>query len=126
MCLVIADNFLGNILKRYILRPKHGIRGKCLMCGQCCRQIYLEMSPSQTKSPLFTKLALMWIQWLFNFRYLRTDIEAMSLVFECKSLLPDGKCGDYTWRPGICRNFPLLHYFKEPVFLPGCGYRPDN
>lgn len=121
MILVLLDNWLtGSAKKIFPTRWKRA--GKCNQCGVCCKEIYLKMTPGQMKSPLFTTLAVRWISWLFDFILLRIEREYDYLVFTCKHITPGGKCGNYFWRPNICRNFPLVNYFKEPKFIPGCGF----
>jgi Fe-S-cluster containining protein len=119
---VILDNFLTN-LTRKLFPTRWTLEGQCRQCGNCCREIYLKMTPSQMKSRLFTNISIRWISWLFDFNLLRIDHEHHYLVFNCKHLTPEGKCGNYFWRPNICRNYPLVDYFEEPKFLPGCGFK---
>jgi Fe-S-cluster containining protein len=83
----------------------------------------LQISPRQLASRLFTRLAVAWISWIYDFKLLKIDFDNFYLVFSCKKLGSDGKCGDYAWRPNICRNYPLVDYFEEPKFLPGCGFK---
>jgi len=122
MTAVLADNILTNFAKNYIFKTRYGLKGHCLKCGQCCRQIYLKATRSQVTSPLFAKISVKWIEWLFDFKLKWVDFEDNYFVFECKHLKSDGTCGNYSWRPNVCRNYPLISYFKEPVFLPDCGY----
>ena len=119
---VLLDNFLTNLLKRVLFRTRWKLEGKCKMCGSCCQQIYLKISPRQLGSKLFAKLAIWWICWLFDFILLEVDYDHYYLIFTCKHLREDGKCGNYFWRPSVCRNYPLVDYFEEPKFLPGCGF----
>ena len=118
---VLLDNWLTNLAKK-IFPTKWKRTGSCRQCGQCCKEIYLTMTPAQTRSKLFTTLSIKWITWLFGFILIRVDRENNSLVFTCRYLTPQGKCGNYRWRPNVCRNYPLIDYFKEPKLLPGCGY----
>ncbi len=121
MSFVLLDNLITGSLKR--LFPTRFTRtGNCKMCGQCCKEILLKMTPAQTSSALFTSIAVRWISWLFDFILIRIDHENGYLVFTCKHTIPSGKCGNYFWRPSVCRNYPLVDYFEEPKFLPGCGY----
>ena len=80
------------------------------------------MTTAQIKSKFFTNLAIRWISWLFDFILLEVNREYNYLAFTCKYCLADGKCGNYFWRPSVCRNFPLVDYFTEPKLLPGCGF----
>ena len=120
---VLLDNFITQTLKKHLFRSRWEIEGKCKMCGVCCQEILLTMTPRQTRSRLFTKIAIMWISWLFDFILLRVDYENNYLAFTCKHRRSDGKCGNYTWRPNICRNFPLVDYFDEPRLLPYCAFK---
>lgn len=124
MAISLADNALSNIV-RSIFKTRYKVRGNCLKCGQCCRQIYLKVSRRQAASPLFARLSIKWIEWLFDFRLKWIDYEDDYFVFECLNQKQDGTCGNYFWRPGICRNFPLADFFKEPVFIPGCGFSSE-
>lgn len=125
MCFVLADNLLNNLLKKYVIRPRYRLSGGCLKCGQCCRAIYLKATRGQIASPLFCKIAVGWIEWLFDFKLKQIDREDHYFIFECRHLKENGSCGNYFWRPSVCRNFPLVDYFKAPVFLPGCGFTSE-
>lgn len=119
---VILDNFITNLTKK-LFRTRWVLDGKCRQCGNCCKEIYLKITPAQLKSRLFTNIAVHWITWLFDFNLLRIDYDHHYLVFNCKHLTLEGKCGNYFWRPNVCRNYPLVDYFEEPKLLPGCGFR---
>jgi Fe-S-cluster containining protein len=119
---VILDNFLTNLSRR-LFPTRYRLTGHCRQCGQCCRQIILTMTPAQARSQFFTNLSVRWISWLFGFRLQEIDREHDSLIFYCRNQRADGKCGVYRWRPNVCRNYPLVEYFREPRLLPGCGYR---
>ncbi len=121
---VLLDNFLTNLPKKYIFKSQYVLEGKCKQCGVCCQEILLKMTPAQIRSKFFTNLAIKWICWLFDFILLKIDYEHGYLAFTCKHVRPDGKCGNYFWRPSVCRNYPLVDYFKEPITLPGCGFKP--
>ena len=125
MVFVLLDNFLTNLPKRILFRSRWMRQGKCRECGQCCKEIYLRIEPRQLGSKLFSQLAIAWISWLFDFNLLRIEPERHYLVFNCKNQLPDGRCGNYFWRPSVCRNYPLVDYFERPEFLPNCGYRTE-
>ncbi len=119
---VLLDNLLLNLLKKILFKSRWVLSGKCKQCGICCEEIYLKMTPNQIGSKFFTGLAIRWISWLFDFILIRIEQEPGYLVFTCKHRLRDGCCGNYFWRPNICRNYPLVDYFEEPKMLPGCGY----
>lgn len=122
--LVLLDNALAHFIKSWFPK-KWKITGKCRQCGNCCREIYLKITPAQLQSPLFTNLAIRWISWLFDFNLLRIDYENHYLIFNCQHLTSEGKCNHYFWRPNICRNYPLVDYFEKPKLLPGCGFKAE-
>jgi len=119
---VMLDNCLTN-LTRKIFGTNWALDGKCRRCGSCCEKIILTMTPAQMKSKLFRNISVRWISWLFGFRLIEVNRELNYLAFNCRYLTPEKKCGNYFWRPNICRNYPLVDYFEEPKLLPGCGFR---
>jgi hypothetical protein len=122
IAIVLLDNLLTNLPKRLLFQTRWRLDGKCKKCGSCCQEIYLKITPRQHASKFFTGLAVKWISWLFDFILLRADPDNYYLIFTCKHRQADGRCGNYFWRPSVCRNYPLLDYFDEPKTLPGCGY----
>ena len=102
MVFVLTDNWLSNLAKKPF-PTKWKKTGQCRKCGNCCREIYLTMTPRQIQSRLFVNVAVKWISWLFDFVLLRIDYEQHSLVFSCKHLTADNECGSYAWRPNVCR-----------------------
>ena len=122
ICFILLDNFLTRFPGKLLFRTKWILAGECRQCGECCKEIYLKINPKQLGSKLFTTLAIKWISWIFDFILLKIDYENHYLIFTCKHRKPDGRCGNYFWRPSICRNYPLVDYFDKPKLLPGCGY----
>lgn len=119
---ILLDNFLTNLCKRILFKTRWVLVGKCRRCGTCCKEIYLKITPRQLSSKFFANLAIKWISWIFDFILLKIDYDNYYLIFTCKYRQPDGRCGNYFWRPNICRNYPLVDYFNEPKLLPGCGF----
>ncbi|OGB87816.1 hypothetical protein A3J44_00035 [candidate division WOR-1 bacterium RIFCSPHIGHO2_02_FULL_45_12] len=119
---ILLDNFLTHFPKKLLFKTRWRLEGKCKQCGACCQEIYLKITPRQLSSKLFTALAVKWIGWVFDFILLRVDYDNYYLVWTCKHKQAGGRCGNYFWRPSVCRNFPLVDYFDEPGFIPGCGY----
>lgn len=119
---ILLDNFLTNLPKKFLFKTRWVLEGNCKQCGTCCKEIYLKITPRQLSSKFFTALAIKWISWIFDFILLRVDYDNYYLIFTCKHRQPDGRCGNYFWRPNICRNYPLVDYFDEPKVLPGCSF----
>ena len=118
---LLLDNFVVQSLKK-LFPHAYRIKGKCKMCGQCCEEILLKMTPRQMNSKFFRDLVVRWLSWLYGFIFIRYDTERYYLVFTCRHRGGQGKCQNYVWRPNICRNYPLVDYFDKPVFLEGCGF----
>ena len=119
---ILLDNFLTNLPKNLFFKTRWTLEGKCKKCGNCCREIYLKITPRQLSSKLFTNLAIAWISWVYDFILLSVDRDNHYLIFTCKNRREDGSCGNYFWRPNVCRNYPLVDYFEEPKTLPNCGF----
>jgi len=119
---ILLDNLITQSLKR-LFKTNYRIEGKCKKCGVCCQEILLKIHPNLLKGELITKTVIAWISWIFDFYLLYIDRENGYLAFSCYHRLPDGSCGNYFWRPSVCRNYPLVDYFKKPELLPGCGYK---
>ena len=121
--LMLLDNFLSNFLKCYIVKTRWVLEGQCKRCGVCCQEILLRATKAQLKSNFFRKLTIRWISWLFDFILIRVDYENNYIDFTCKQRTGSGSCGNYFWRPHICRNYPLVDYFEQPRPLPNCGFK---
>lgn len=119
--LMVFDNVIMQALKR-LFPKRYQILGSCKKCGQCCKEILLECSKGQIESPFFLNIAIRWLSWLYDFKLIYIYKENRFLAFTCKKIGNHGKCGDYFWRPPLCRNYPISDYFKKPVFLEQCGF----
>ena len=109
--------------KLYELNPKKLYRryGKCNMCGNCCKNIYVRHSfePIQTEAE-FEKLK----KSHDFYSYLKViGKDEIGLIFKCDNLV-EGKCKIHKKRPLICRKYP-----QEEIFSMGgalckeCGYK---
>ena len=85
----------------------------------------MQIDPKQLGSKFFTTIAIKWITWLFDFILLKIDYDNYILEFTCQHCQANGKCGNYFWRPNVCRNYPLVDYFDEPKLLPNCGFKAE-
>lgn len=122
MCFVIADNWVTR-LSRSFIKSKWVLDGKCNKCGKCCQEIKLYIDPKLANNNITYNIIVWWVSWLFRFDLIGIDRERSDLIFTCKMVSKDGKCTDYKWRPNICRNYPIVDYFDEPVTFKTCGYK---
>jgi uncharacterized protein len=118
----ILDSRLMRGIKRYFPRSWK-LQGQCSQCGQCCRDIRLSINPVLLKAKYPLKIIIAWISWVFDFYLKKIDVERDLLVFGCRHLGQDGKCRNYFFRSHLCRNYPIVEYFEQPVTLPNCGYK---
>ena len=125
LSLIFLDNFAMRSIKRVFPRNWR-LAGKCNKCGKCCKEICLSISPLLLKAKYPLKLIIAWVSWLFDFTFKGVDLNNNYLVFECRHLGPEGLCNNYFWRSNVCRNYPILDYFDEPVLYPWCGYKVDK
>jgi hypothetical protein len=122
MIFVLLDYWLYRLVKSPI-KTKWVLTEKCGKCGKCCKEIKLYIEPKMLSSKFVSNMVIAWTSWLFNFKLKRIDYDRSDLVFECKTLGPDGTCMDYKWRPSVCRSYPLVDYFEEPALFSICGYK---
>ncbi len=94
------------------------IEGKCLKCGECCRQIRSRGLKNNTE--------LKFMQFILP-HYKRFFItgkdEEDNLILSCKFLTDDGKCSVYNSRPQVCRNYPAKHIPYNAEMIEGCGFK---
>ncbi len=114
-------------LKFYLSKlhsSKYVVKGKCRMCGVCCRNIVFYIKDESVKTPEeFDRMKK------FNKAYNNFSISGRkadgTLLFRCNSLTEDGKCRDYLFRSIYCRLYPNLGTKilsgKYETF-DGCGY----
>jgi len=110
---------LANILVPYAYRRE----GHCLKCGRCCEEIGFETHTFYFDTPWLIR-SFAWYQSFFNYLDLiETDPQEGLLIFKCRKILPDGRCGNYAWRAMFCREYPRsFNYFKKQPTLPWCGF----
>lgn len=99
-------------------------KGKCLGCGNCCRNIllYVEEEPIRTEEQ-FEKVKE-WEKHYRNF-YISGRSETGALLFTCREIDDNNRCRVYFFRGLGCRLYPR----KDTKFLinggkplDGCGY----
>ncbi|MFH1347369.1 MAG: hypothetical protein ABIH22_01635, partial [Candidatus Margulisiibacteriota bacterium] len=72
---ILLDNFLTNFPKKVLFKTHWKLGGKCKQCGICCQEIYMKITPRQLASKLFTKIAIAWIVWIFDFILIRIEYD---------------------------------------------------
>lgn len=103
---------------------KYERQGRCRRCGQCCKEIIITMEPKYLRVRSLRNFAIWWCYFFNRMRLIGCFIEDGYLLFTCEHITADNKCGCYSWRPFLCREYPkAFGYFEEPVTLPGCGYK---
>jgi Fe-S-cluster containining protein len=98
------------------------ISGKCIQCGDCCRELVLNIKGAWVTDPkLFKELAEK------NPNYKRFQVKTKGLDglvrFSCTWLTDGNLCKDHLNRLKICRSFPDRDMFFMNGVLPNnCGY----
>ena len=117
-----------DIVKFYwnkLFSPKYIIKGKCKMCGQCCRMITFSENGKPVESvEEFEELQKKYKQ--YRHFYYTGKKDNGELLFACKSLSNDNKCKDYFFRSLYCRKYPDIDkkfIMAGGKLLDGCGYR---
>ena len=97
--------------------------GKCVKCGNCCRDIGIlldgvKISKQQEFDTLVKQESVYGI-------FIKTgEATDGSWIFRCSKLKENNKCGIYLFRPIICRGYP--HSYLGPLgarLHKECGYK---
>ena len=102
--------------------PPYVLQGQCDKRGSCCKQIVSDPPKRIKTSPRAERMYLAF-HALFHHFTLVARGESGEYIFKCGHLKTDGRCGIYRYRPFICRNYPVRHFFRPPALLAGCGYK---
>ncbi len=125
LCLFIPFlhlELLAEKIAKWIIRPPFKQIGTCKRRGNCCHYILFP----ETKG-LIKKIFLFWNTEIHGF-YQRTNLvytheNQKVYVMGCRHLKKDGSCGNYFFRPKVCRSWPIISTFGYPKILKGCGYQ---
>lgn len=119
---ISAIDALLKKLPRLFLKPLWVRTGSCQQCGECCKLIGIEMEHRLAKHKLLRGLVIWWVKVFNGFHLKEWDKEHEIFLFTCEHV-KDNKCSVYKDRPQLCKDYPpIREYFKEPVFLPNCGF----
>lgn len=106
---------------RTVHPPKHVIHGECVRCGDCCKSIVSDPPRLLKKNPGLW-LYLAYHRITHNFEWVAQGNNG-EIIFSCGHLRLDNRCGIYWKRPLLCRNYPILPYYKAPTLMPQCSYQ---
>jgi len=121
--LIIDFDHLITLCSRKILPGKFILVGACKKRGLCCKRIAIYVHPKWLNSHKLQN-CIKWVyRFLYNFEFKEKDSENSVLLFKCGHLGVNGMCTIHWRRPMICRHYPLIHRYKTPTLLPGCGYK---
>lgn len=108
-----------------IFKPKYKLTGQCKKRGACCHYIHMGW-PKKGRLTLISKIYIYWQTEVLGFYFKDFDFvedKELTKVMGCRYLSKEGKCTQYFLRPGLCRTWPKIRYFREPSLLKGCGYK---
>lgn len=114
-------------IKFYISKlfsSKYIVKGKCKMCGVCCRNIvfYILDETVKTEEEFERMKKFNKVYNNFSISGRKTD---GTLLFKCDSLDDNNRCKDYFFRSIYCRRYPNLgNKFLSGKYetFDGCGY----
>lgn len=103
---------------RYYVRT-----GGCNQCGECCQSLYLTFQRTLIQTPeAFETLQALHPQEYASFVIAGSG--ERGLVFNCKHLGVDLRCGAYEARPSFCHSYPTEEGLLNGGKLPSaCSYR---
>ncbi len=122
---IMMTDLLAQSLVQKIYKTQYVLEGSCKKRGACCQFIHMGW-PKKGRISLFAKIYLFWQTEVLGFYFKSFDFVEdgeITKVMGCRYLKGDGSCKHYFLRPAICRNWPKMHYMREPNLLKGCGYR---
>jgi hypothetical protein len=122
--LISMLDYVYRRMTRLFFKPSYVRQGRCLQCGQCCKEILIEAEPRYLRKRWLRNFFIWWNSYFNHLNLIGVFIEEGFMVFNCRKQLPSGKCGNYFFRPWFCREYPRgFKYFEMPCTLPGCGYK---
>ena len=107
-----------------VLSAKYVRKGKCLKCGNCCRNILLYADEEPIKTNEQFERVKEWEKHYNNF-YISGRSETGALLFTCREISEDNKCRVYFFRGLGCRQYPAVKskfIINGGKPLDGCGY----
>ncbi len=117
-------NFLKKQYYLKILKRRYYRHGSCLMCGECCRNIYVRHGKNIIKTTEQFEKIKENDSYTFYQHIKVIGQDEFGLIFECEKFNKEKKiCTDHKNRPHICSNYPSEEIFKMGAELKeGCGY----
>ena len=107
---------------KWIIRPPFKQVGTCKRRGNCCHYILFPETHGIVK-----KIFTFWnteVNGFYRREQLNYEYEGKKvLVMGCRYLQKNGSCSNHTFRPKVCRTWPIIEYFGYPKVLKGCGYQ---
>ena len=120
-------------LNNKLFSSKYVLKGKCKMCGRCCRNILFSTTEGYVKDEKLFKEMQRKHRYYRNFRISgvvkdKQDFQNGALTFECKFISKNNKCMIYWFRPLFCRDYPNINQdliYNGVEMLDECGFYFD-
>ena len=120
-------------LHNKLFSSKYVLKGKCKMCGRCCRNILFSTTEGYVKDEKLFKEMQRKHRYYRNFRISgvvkdKQDFQNGALTFECKFITKNNKCMIYWFRPLFCRDYPNINQdliYNGVEMLDECGFYFD-
>lgn len=121
--LIIISWWHEQIIKKYLLKTRYKLVGKCQQCAICCTHIGVEDPEDYYHRPFLCKLVLFFYEKVYDFKFADYLPERKLFIFTCQHYdANERRCTNYFHRPAICRNYPVVNYFTEPEICQPCGF----
>ncbi len=118
---ILLDYHVQCLASKFFRTPYVQVGG-CKQRGNCCHYIMMEKGWG-----IFGWLFTAWHTQVIGFYKRMPDTQEYEgkkiYVMGCRHLRKDGKCGQYRFRPLVCRKWPIIEHFGHPRLLKGCGFR---
>ncbi len=95
------------------------------MCGMCCELIGVAVPDWLVKKKKFVSIIISFYEKVNEFKY--QGYQSKALLFECTNYDSQKHCCKvYKSRPALCRAYPKIRFFEEPILLSGCSFRKET
>lgn len=98
------------------------LQGTCRSCGSCCENLLL---PVPQQGGVVRALRRYWHEVVFDFYPRGFALQQGGVEYAsygCRNFNTQRQCDRYSLRPFVCRAYPALSLFDEPIIKQHCGY----
>lgn len=111
-----------------LFSAKYVLKGKCNACGKCCTELVFKIGNDAISTEEQFERVKKFDKRYNKFFPSGKFGENGEMLFTCKFLRENGKCGVHPFRSLVCRLYPKIDagfFSNGGKLLEGCGYRVE-